>query len=60
MQSYRNLYDGNGNLISTTEESYSYYRMQNRVVLVGTTPEPEPEAPAETPAEGTGGTETAQ
>ena len=60
VQSYRNLYDGNGNLISTTEESYSYYRMQNRVVLVGTTPEPEPEAPAEAPAEGTGGTETAQ
>jgi vancomycin resistance protein YoaR len=36
VQTYRSLYDGNGNLISTTEESYSNYKRRDKVVLVGT------------------------
>lgn len=36
VQTYRNLYDGNGNLISTTEEAYSNYKRRDKVVLVGT------------------------
>jgi vancomycin resistance protein YoaR len=41
-KTYRNLYDGNGNLISTTYEDTSDYKSRNKVVLVGpkvTTPE---------------------
>ena len=48
---YRNLYDGDGNLISSTEESVSTYRKRDRVVLYN---------PADAASLGitTGGTET--
>lgn len=57
VQTYRKVYDGDGNLISESDEAYSVYRMTDQVVRVGTKqPEPEtpvePEAPAETPTEG--------
>jgi vancomycin resistance protein YoaR len=35
-KTYRNLYDGNGKLISTTYEATSDYKSRNKVVLVGT------------------------
>ncbi len=35
VQTYRELYDGNGNLISSTEEAYSYYKARDRVVARG-------------------------
>jgi len=39
--SYRNIYDGSGNLISTTEEARSSYKSRNQIILVG------PDAPQE-------------
>ena len=64
VQSYRHVYDGNGNLISEGKEAYSSYRMTEKVVRVGTMVAPAPEEPApenpaaeqpaaETPAAGT-------
>lgn len=51
VQSYRHVYDGNGNLISEGKEAYSSYRMTEKVVRVGTMVAPAPEEPApETPA----------
>ncbi|MCD7733674.1 MAG: VanW family protein [Clostridiales bacterium] len=35
VQTYRELYDGNGNLISSTEEAYSYYKARNKVIATG-------------------------
>ncbi|MCD8384882.1 MAG: VanW family protein [Clostridiales bacterium] len=35
VQTYRELYDGDGNLISSTEEAYSYYKARNRVIARG-------------------------
>ena len=36
VQTYRELYDGNGKLISRTKESFSVYIRRNQVVTVGT------------------------
>lgn len=36
VQTYRNIYDGDGNKISTEKEAYCVYRKQDRVVRVGT------------------------
>lgn len=36
VQTYRELYDASGNLISKTEEAYSVYSKRDQVVLVGT------------------------
>jgi vancomycin resistance protein YoaR len=36
VQTYRNIYDKDGNRISTTKEAYCVYRTQDRVVRVGT------------------------
>ena len=36
VQTYRELYDGNGKLISRTKESFSVYTRRNQVVTVGT------------------------
>ena len=33
VRSYRNLYDGNGNLISSTLEAVSDYKSRNKVIL---------------------------
>lgn len=52
VQTYRALYDGQGNLISKNKEAYTYYKARNRVVLRGPTlPDmpPEPELPAVDP-----------
>ena len=35
VQTYRELYDGAGNLISKTKESYSYYKSRNRIITRG-------------------------
>jgi len=35
VQTYRELYDGEGSLISKTKESYSYYKSRNRIVARG-------------------------
>lgn len=51
VQSYRHVYDGDGNLISESEEAYSSYRMTEKVVRVGTmvaTPPAETTPPAVT------------
>ncbi len=36
VQTYRYVYDADGNLVSESEEAYSYYRMTSKVVRVGT------------------------
>ncbi|MCD8368429.1 MAG: VanW family protein [Clostridiales bacterium] len=36
VQTYRSVYDAEGNLISTTEEAYSVYTKRDEVLLVGT------------------------
>lgn len=36
VQTYRELYDGDGNLISSNEEAYSYYKKRDKVVAKGT------------------------
>ncbi|MCD7857759.1 MAG: VanW family protein [Clostridiales bacterium] len=36
VQTYRSIYDAEGNLLSTTEEAYSVYRKRDEVLLVGT------------------------
>ena len=60
VDTYRQLYDGQGNLISETYEGRSRYKARGRIVLVGPaveeeTPAEQPaaEAPAETPADPT-------
>jgi len=50
---YRNVYDGNGNLVSRTQEARSKYSNRNQIILVGTAG-----APAQTPSGGGGGGET--
>ncbi len=64
VQTYRKVYDGNGQLISSNKEAFSSYRMTEQVVRVGTMeapvapptetpvapPEVAPEAPAVPPA----------
>lgn len=59
VQTYRSVYDADGNLISKTEEAYSSYRMTPEIVRVGTKEkEPEVVAPEDPTDPGTGGTET--
>ena len=53
VQTYRNLYDGDGNLISTTEEAYSNYKRRDKVVLVGTKESDEEDTDEETSEETT-------
>ncbi len=45
---YRNLYDANGNLLSSVVENNTTYRVRDKVVLVGVA-QPETPAPSETP-----------
>jgi len=40
VQTYRELYDGNGSLISSTEEAYSYYKKRDKVIAQGTKEKP--------------------
>ncbi len=60
VQSYRLVYDGDGNLISESEEAYSSYRMTEKVIRVGTmeVATAEEETPVETPDTGTTAEET--
>ena len=54
VDSYREVYDGSGSLISSTYEARSNYRPRNRVTLVGVSTEPPDtpiEAPTDTPAD---------
>ena len=55
VQTYRNIYNGKGELISSEKEAYCVYRKQDRVIRVGTKEpeisEEEPETPAEEPGE---------
>ena len=52
-QSYRYVYDKNGNLISSKKEAYSVYKKRDKVVKRGTKPvevtpiQPVPETPAD-------------
>lgn len=36
VQTYREIYDSDGNLVSSTEEAYSYYKKRDKVVARGT------------------------
>lgn len=53
VQSYRNLYDGDGNLISKTPEAKSSYKSRNQIILVGTAGRPEAPEPTTPPSTGT-------
>ena len=63
-QSWRNIYDENGNLISSTKEAYSVYKGHEEIISKGTmkvpetpaTPEQTPTAPASDPSTPTDGT----
>lgn len=48
VKTYRNVYAGNGTLLSSTYEATSRYKSRNRIVLVGKAAEPaiDPNAPA--------------
>ena len=65
VKTYRNVYDSNGKLISSTFEANSNYKSRNQVILRGTkpvvttTPEPSVGTPTDTPAETTKPAETA-
>lgn len=50
-RTYRNLYDGNGKLISSAYEATSDYKARNKVILRGPAVEEEPAAPAAGPGE---------
>ena len=56
VETYRHLYDGNGNLISTTFEAKNTYRSRDEIILVGTAGKPadEPVAPPDGGGEGGG------
>ena len=57
--SYRNVYDGSGNLISSTQEAKSSYKNRNQIILVGPAAAPEAAAPAPSlPPADSGSTET--
>ena len=59
--SYRNIYDGDGNLISSNVEAKSSYKSRNEIILVGIAGRPETEDPGDTTDPGTtdpGSTET--
>ena len=59
--SYRNIYDGDGNLISSNVEAKSSYKSRNEIILVGIAGRPETEDPGGTTDPGTtdpGSTET--
>ena len=53
VQTYRTVYDGNGNQISSTDEAYSSYRKTDKIVRVGTYVAPVAPAEPAAPAEGT-------
>lgn len=36
VQTYREIYDSDGNLVSSTEEAYSYYKKRDKVIARGT------------------------
>ena len=50
VKTYRNVYDGNNNLISSTLEANNNYRSRNKIILVGINGRPE-ETPGTTPSE---------
>ena len=52
VQTYRELYDGEGNLISKTKESYSYYKSRNRIVTRGPALPEVPDTPVIGPVPG--------
>lgn len=61
VQSYRNVYDGDGNLISSNVEAKSSYKSRNEIILVGIAGRPETEDPGDTTDPGStdpGSTET--
>ena len=45
VKSYRNVYDKNGNLISSAFEASSDYKVRNKVIVKGTAPAAEPQVP---------------
>lgn len=53
VQTYRTVYDGAGNVISTTDEAYSNYRKTDKIIRVGTYT-----APSTTTTESTATTDT--
>lgn len=52
VQTYRSVYDGDGNLISSNAESTSHYDRRDEIVLVGTKEPEETEDTEEQPSEG--------
>ena len=50
VETYRNLYDGNGNLISSKFEAKNTYRARDEIILVGTAGKPA-DAPVTPPAD---------
>lgn len=51
VRTYRNLYDADGKLISSTYEATSDYKVRNKVILRGPAPVTEPETPVAGPVE---------
>lgn len=49
VKTYRNVYDGNNNLISSTLEANNNYRSRNKIILVGINGRPSEETPGTTP-----------
>lgn len=54
VQTYRNIYDGNGKKISSKKEAYCVYKKQDRVIRVGTKESELSEAEPETSEEDSG------
>ena len=54
VRTWRNVYAGDGTLLSSNFEADSYYEMRNQIILVGTKETPKPE-PKPTPDPGEGG-----
>ena len=58
VKSYRNIYDGDGNLISSTLEATSSYKSRNEIILVGIAGRPEGGDTGDSTGGGSGGETT--
>ena len=58
VKSYRNIYDGDGNLISSTLEATSSYKSRNEIILVGIAGRPEGGDTGDNTGGGSGGETT--
>ena len=60
VQTYRNVYNGDGTLLSSTPEAKSNYSSRNQIILVGTAGRPETETPLPPDTGGDGETDSGQ